>query len=194
MRRWFPLIKFVGDICISAAIVAAVLAGEWGYISAHGEFFALLALFASPALFLCFVLFAAPFMALPAYGLVKGRYGLLLGPILSMVIAYDLHSRAVKQEDDVLAQKRAVFAKLASDTAEPVRVDHTLLAVDDDNNGSSCDEACIKVLATSNHTLALRSSGHGDRTWMLYTQAEGPACLAKENAKLTLQFLLRGFP
>ncbi len=195
MRRWFPPIKFVGDTCISAAIVAAVLVGEWTFIRAHGEFFAVLALFASPALFLVFVPFAAPFLAIPAYGLVKGRYGFVLGPILSVVIAHGLHSRAIKQEDDVLEQKRAVFTKLASDTAEPVRMDHTLLAVDDKYNGRSCDEACIKVLATSNHTLAIRgSSRRGDRTWTLYRQAEGPACFAKENAKLALEFLLRGFP
>ena len=129
----------------------------------------------------------------PRSAFAKARYGLVLGPILSVVITYGLHSREIKQEDDVLEQKKAAFAKLASETAAPVGVDHTLLAVDDD--GSSCDEACIKmILATSNHTLALRSSRDRDRTWMLYAQAEGPACFAKENAKLTLQFLLRGFP
>ena len=40
MRRWFPPIKFVGDICISTAISTAVLIGEWRYTSAHSDFFA----------------------------------------------------------------------------------------------------------------------------------------------------------
>ncbi|MCG2633278.1 hypothetical protein L6654_43030 [Bradyrhizobium sp. WYCCWR 13023] len=193
MRRWFPLIKFVGDISISTAIVAAGLVGAWRFVSTLGEFFAVLLLFGNP---IGLVLVAAPFVIvlipLPAFGLARARYGLVLGPILSLVITYGFHSREIKQEDDVLEQKRAAFAKLASGTAEPVGVDHTLLAVDGDV--SSCDEACIKVLATSNHTLATRSSRDRDRTWTLYAQAEGPACLAKENAKLTLEFLLRGFP
>src|SRR5579862_2105451 len=101
MRQWFPLIKFVGDICISTAIVAAGLVGAWRFISSHGEFFAVLLLFGNP---LGLVLVAAPFIALlivPVFGLAKGRYGLVLGSILSVVITYGVHSLAVKQEDEV---------------------------------------------------------------------------------------------
>jgi len=192
MRQWFPLIKFVGDFCISAAMAVIVFRFEWGYVVAHGEFFALL-IMAPPALFVCLLLLAAPYIAVLIYGLAKTRFGLVLGPILAAVTTYGLHTSAIKQEDQVLEQKRADIAQLASSMAEPLRENHTLLAVDEDGGTTTCDDNCIKVLATTTHTLAFRSF-RGDHKWMVYAQAGGLECLAKENAKLALQFLVRGFP
>ena len=43
------------------------------------------------------------------------------------------------------------IATLTTHTAEPVRMDHNILAIEDGDKASSCDEVCVKLLATSNH-------------------------------------------
>ncbi|MDN4999687.1 hypothetical protein ACFQZO_02150 [Bradyrhizobium sp. GCM10027634] len=187
------MIKFAGEAAISAAVLAIVLRAEWGYVAAHGDFFGWLIIL-PPALLVSFLIFAAPFVAVMFYGFATARFGLALGPILSIAMTYGFHARSVAQEDEFVAQKRAIIAKLVPEKAEPLHADHTLLAVDDFNNGRLCDQACINVLATSAYTLALKSTDRRDSTWAVYEQAEGPTCLAKDNAKLALQFLLRGFP
>ncbi|WP_156527627.1 hypothetical protein [Bradyrhizobium stylosanthis] len=142
-------------------------------------------MFAPGLIALLFGALTAPFILLPVYGLAKRRIGFVLGPIILAGSIYCGSFLLITEEMDL-------FASLTSFTAEPERRDHTLLAIEDDNN-NHCDDVCIKVLATSNHTLALRSNTR-TRDWMLYTQADGATCFAKNNAKLALEFLLRGYP
>ncbi|MDF0583128.1 hypothetical protein [Bradyrhizobium yuanmingense] len=176
------IIKILGDVCISVVIVLVSAACVWSAGSALG-----IALMFAPGLTgLLFAASAAPFVLLPVYGLAKRRIGFVLTPIILAGMAYGGSSLLKMEEKDLLAD-------LTSYTAEPERKDHTLLAVEDDGN-SFCDEVCIKVLATSNHTLALRSNTLRPRSWMLYSQADGATCLAKDNVRLALQFLLWGYP
>jgi hypothetical protein len=97
---------------------------------------------------------------------------------------YAVSSLAVREKEDAIAV-------LTNFAAVPVRADHTLLAIEGEG---TCDEACVKVLATSNHTIALRADDRKGLNWTLYTLASGSVCLAKENAELALRFLRDGYP
>jgi hypothetical protein len=188
-----PPIQLVGDIGISAALVAVLSTVGWacvGGLDKHGGAFWLMV---PGVLGFIELLLAAPLIAVPVYGVAKGRLGFVIGPVFLVMIVYGFSALILKQKEDV-------FAELTPFAAEAVQ-DHTLLALDDNDHGSSCDEACIKVLATSNHTLAMRVDWDiwrretgTPRGWFLYTQIDGTACFARENAKLALNFLLKGFP
>jgi hypothetical protein len=176
------LFKILGDTCISAVIAAFSAACVWSAAVAMG----IVLMFAPGLMVLFFAAYAAPFILLPIYGLAKQRIGFVFGPIILAGIVYGGSFLLITEEKDL-------FIGLTSYTAEPERKNHTLLAVEDDNN-NLCDKVCIKVLATSNHTVALRSNTRAPRSWMLYSQAEGATCLGKDNARLALEFLLWGYP
>ena len=184
LLKTYSWIRLIAETCISAAITAALLAGLWFGAGAL-EF---LILFVPPLYGLLIILGVTPFIAVPLVGvIVTGRPGFVIGPILIAAAVYGFISQTMKQRHDF-------FAALTSVTSAPVRADHKLLAIEDFADSDRCFETCIKVLATSDHTVAQKKNLDRDDSWFLYTRAEGPPCFLRENAKLALDFLLHGFP
>lgn len=178
----------LADTLASAVISFVLSALAWGFVGSMGQGGLFLVMFV-PALLALFVgVIFVPFVVGPIYGLVKGRFGFLLGPVLLVVVVYPLSWVALRH-------KEAAIAALAVTPAEPVRTDHALLAIDDED---FCKEGCMKVLANSAYAIALRGEywhrPYPDRRWTLYRQATGAACLAKENVELALEFLRLGYP
>jgi len=136
---------------------------------------------------LVIILIFVPFVVSPIYGLAKGRYGLVLGPVILAVCAYAYSAMVQRKKEDAVAALTALAGK-------PVRPSHTLLAIQDAQSAARCDEASVKVLAISTYAVALSAGNPNNSRWALYRQATGAACFAKENAALALDFLRRGYP
>jgi hypothetical protein len=176
-------LQFVVDVAVSAFLTYVLSALVWGLIAEGGQGAAFLVMWTG-LLFLLPVVIAVPFLVFPTWAVATGRFGLMFGPIILAATTYAVSSLVVRQKEDVIST-------LTSVRAEPVRADHTLLAL---GGEGQCDQACVKVLATSNHTIALRVEDRRVLNWTLYTSATGSVCLAKENAALALDFLQNGFP
>ena len=177
-------LQFVVDVAVSALLTYVLSAVIWGLIDSGGQGAAFAAMWVPGLLLLLPVAIAVPFVVFPILSVASGRFGLLFGPIILAATIYAVSSLAIRQKEDVIAT-------LTNIAAEPVRADHSLLALGDE---VGCDQACVKVLATSNHTVALRVEDRRVSNWTLYTPATGSACFTKENAKLALDFLQDGFP
>lgn len=178
---------FLADTLASALISLVLSVFAWGFVGSMGQGAVFVVMFAPALLALLLGLVFVPFVVGPIYGLVKGRFGFLLGPLLLAAVVYPLSSVAMRHKEEAIAA-------LAATTSVPVRTDHTLFAIDGD---SVCKEGCVKVLANSPYTIALRGEywgNHRDRRWTLYKLATGTACLAKENIELAFDFLRLGYP
>lgn len=177
-------LQFVVDVAASTFLTYVFSALVWGLIDGGGQGAAFLLMFVPGLLALLLGVIVVPFLLVPILGVGTGRFGFLLGPIVLAVTTYAVSSLALRQKEDVITA-------LTNFAAEPIRADHALLALEGE---VKCDQACVKVLATSNHTIALRVDDRRGLNWALYTPATGSACLAKENAELALDFLKLGFP
>ncbi|MBR0870144.1 hypothetical protein JQ633_07240 [Bradyrhizobium tropiciagri] len=178
---------FVVDTLLSAVGVFILSEAAWGIIGASGQGGAFAVAFVPFLLVLFIGCIAAPFLAVSIYGLVKLRFGFVLGPALAAAATFATSTSELQRKEDVIAG-------LTRATSEPVETNHRLLAIDGWRGGHSCETNCIKVLATSGHTIALTSGHARNSEWALYTGASGEICHATENAPLALEFLRLGFP
>ncbi|XUM21878.1 hypothetical protein ACRAVF_32515 [Bradyrhizobium oligotrophicum S58] len=178
------LLLLLLDVVLSAGIVFIVSLAEAVLFASLPNSLVFAAMFASPLLLIPLGLACAPFLAIPLYGLVKGRYGFLLGPIVLAGAIYLHSSWRVQQDEDALVE-------MAVTRQQPDKQNHALLAIE---SSKSYEDASIRVLATSAHEVALKSTGYGRIDWTLYRPADGAACLAPENAVRALDFLRLGYP
>ncbi|MBB4428786.1 hypothetical protein GGD66_007381 [Bradyrhizobium sp. CIR48] len=177
----------LADTLASAVVTLVLSVFAWGFVGSTGQGGLFLVMFVPGLLALFAGLLLVPFVVGPIYGMAKGRLGFLFGPVLLAAVVYPLSSLALRHKEETIAA-------LAVTTAEPVRTDHNLLAIDDED---FCKEGCVRVLANSAYTIALRGDywqRSNDPRWTLYRQATGAACLAKENVELAFDFLRLGYP
>jgi len=189
MPRFFVVttnryLQFAFDVAASAFLTYVLSAMVWGLIAGAGQGAAFAAMWVPGLLALVSVTTIIPLAVLPIWGVAADRWGFVLGPIVLAAATYAVSSLVARQKEDAIAA-------LTNFAAEPVRADHTLLALEGEG---TCDEACVKVLATSNHTIALRADDRKGLNWTLHTLASGSVCLAKENADLAIDFLRDGYP
>ncbi|WP_143271730.1 hypothetical protein [Bradyrhizobium mercantei] len=184
MNRAAP---FVVDTFLSAVAVFILSEAAWGIIGASGQGGAFAVAFVPLLLALFIGCIAAPFLAVPIYGLAKGRYGFVLGPAIAAAATYATSTWELQRKEDVVAG-------LTSTTSAPIEANHRLLPVDGWRLGDKCATNCIKVLATSSHAIALSSGDARNKHWTVYTGADGEICRATENMGLTLEFLRLGYP
>lgn len=174
-----PNRSLLNDTGISALITIGIMTFVWCALASLnnpvGQFF--LVLLFPIALF---VIFIGP-AAVAIYGMVKRRPGFIAGPfvVVSLSVFWA----------DMYVRYTAAAARSAAttDLAKPNR-DHTVLAVD--TNSSICADECIRVLATSAHTVAYKDRD----AWVLYRRGEGPICHTEETLQSALAFLKVGFP
>jgi hypothetical protein len=183
---WATCGRFIVDVAISAAISFGLSAALWGLIDAAPQGLGLILMY-SPLLLLLPWLIIAPFVIVPLYGLVRRRLGYVAGPMV-LAIAAHLHSAGV------LATREASIAGAIPVERAPTKTDHRMLAVAGGSTSTQCEEACVRILATSDHTIALSYEPVRMQQWVIYTPAAGQICAATDNAVLAIEFASRGYP
>ncbi|MET0633584.1 MAG: hypothetical protein ABWY92_22205 [Xanthobacteraceae bacterium] len=161
------LIVFVG---LSA--VAWALALVLGFVS----------LFAGGASFQ--TLAVLPVYGIPAlivgYGVIKARLGVVLVPVLIAAVSYFV-------ADDLHRQDRAALDKFPVSGLAPPSQAHDVLAFE--GIGENCDAPCRYILATSDITLAWKTSAWDN--WGLRKRAAD--CRDEAQALSVLEFLHNGY-
>lgn len=182
---WRACLRFLGDLAISAAISFALSAGWWAFLDSLGRGGAFMFMFAPLLLLALPALVYAPFAIVALYGLIRLRPGLVAGPLVLAVVAY-----ANSASD--LAKRETAIAVAIPAVQAPLMPDHRVLALTNRSSSTQCEAACIRILATTDHVIALTISEI--RRWEIYTPASGAICSAAENAVLAIEFLEQGYP
>jgi len=119
--------------------------------------------------------------------IVRLRVGIVAGPLLLAAVVY-MNSAGMLQR-----QQQAITITVPQIQA-PILPNHRVLALAGGSGSSLCDEACIRVLATTDHTIALAYEPFSMKQWVIFTPASGAICSAAENAVLAMKFLKQGYP
>ncbi|QND71366.1 hypothetical protein [Tardiphaga robiniae] len=172
------LSRVAKDVLVSVILTFALSSVLWGFLGAfHGPLLWLLLPFGRIIPLLIFGIPASIFV----YGLVKLRLGFVLGPLLlAGVVVTATHV-------SVTAALTAVNA-YATPGLDPPSRPHVVLGFE---GSADCDVACVRILATSTHTLAFRRDA--TKEWRLYRRGSGDECETADRWPSKLEFLRAGF-
>lgn len=175
-------VGFLGETVAGIAITLVLTALLWTVFGTLGVAGVLIFGFAG-LLPLLPVLAYAPFVVTPAYGLLKRRYGFVVGPIILGLVCYTASARTVR--DDA-----AQIAALTPPAVALARRDHAVFAIEGALAG--CSEDCMNTLPLTGRIIARRDGTPKEPYWILYKAAEGEICRAADNAVLALELLKLG--
>jgi hypothetical protein len=165
-----------------AVIALIVFVGLSGVAWALAFVLGFVSLFAGGASFQ--TLAVLPVYGIPAlivgYGVIKARPGVILVPVLVAAVAYFV-------ADDLHRQDHAALAKFPVSGLAPPSQAHDVLAFE--GIGENCDAPCRYILATSDITLAWKTSAWSD--WGLRRRAAD--CRDEAQALSVLEFLQQGY-
>jgi hypothetical protein len=117
--------------------------------------------------------------AVVIYGALKARPGVILAPI-ALAVLISVWADATQQQD------RAEIAAFPTSALAPASRAHNVLALE--GAGNECDDACHRIIATSDITLA-KKDRYSD--WILFRRGE--SCADEAQALSTLDFLRQGY-
>ena len=165
-----------------AVIALIVFVGLSGVAWALAFVLGFVSLFAGGASFQ--TLAVLPVYGIPAlivgYGVIKARPGVILVPVLVAAVSYFM-------ADDLHRQDRAALAKFPVSGLAPPSQAHDVLAFE--GIGENCDAPCRHILATSDITLAWKTSAWDN--WGLRKRAAD--CRDEAQALSVLEFLHTGY-
>jgi hypothetical protein len=181
---WATFRRFLGDLAISAGVSFALSATLWAFLDSLGR--AALFIFMFTPLWLPLALVYAPFAIVVLYGLIRLRVGIVAGPLLVATAAY---VNSIGEVD----KRQQEIAAAVPEVRAPLRPDRTILALTGRSSSTQCEASCIRILATTEHIIALTIEPLGRLQWEIYRPAAGAACSATENAVLAIEFLRQGY-
>jgi hypothetical protein len=182
---WAICRRFLGDLTISAGVSFALSATLWAFLDSIGG--AAMFIFAFTPLWAVPALVYAPFVIVVLYGVIRLRVGIVAGPVVLAAAAY-VNSLSV------LEKRQQAIVIAVPEVRAPLLPDHRVLALTGRSSSTQCEASCIRILATTEHIIALTIEPLGRVRWEVYTPAAGAICSATENAALAMEFLTQGFP
>ena len=184
-RTWSEQLRERSHVLIvirDAVIALIVFVGLSGVAWALAFVLGFVSLFAGGPAFQ--TLAGLPVYGIPAlivgYGVIKARLGVVLVPIVIAAVSYFV-------ADDLHRQDLAALDKFPVSGLAPPSQAHDVLAFE--GIGENCEAACRYILATSDTTLAWKTSAWSD--WGLRRRAAD--CRDEAQALSVLEFLQRGY-